>query len=640
MGLSTRNFEHEHEVVSTIIIPFSVRQLLGMPALADCRGSLRKLFTHWRQRTILRPENTKLYPGYDIVQKEDPRLEELLKRLKADPGADHSDLFEQFYRSLDYKLRSNTQVFESIYCAKKEPLFRCLHHPDLESKWSLTSEILMRQLADVVEKSTHSNLRTETFDVNLSEQDVPQALERLWRLDPPILSQKERKTFDQTLEKQMLTLAVDVESIYSLGLSKLNLIRRSDGQTLDSLLEIRRALITVSPWGFGEVSLTFSITINQSEDFLTHINEVIYALTRSVGPINSSKREDSREPAEFILKSHDFIKNEKFRDLYLTYAELNNLPKMFYSNEGFTLWTLVHWLISLSDDSAGALTGGEGKPIKRSRKVFHLTSILPNRAWHESKPDMEEVHNKVILIGQGYKKPHDLPMFEKNTVHLFETITYLSKNGSVALNLRASDSESTWGISSFQRTQLLFTLHSMAERNALKRAIDEAHDMIWRLSETDKNMISDVQVDALSLLIENLIAIRLSFSTRSAGQEEHASRFKLLSKTFEVNELREEAENTIRELSALIDRYEQRRELKVERTISRVALVLSPAAVMTGLMGMNNFNATRIFEGDRASLSGFEWFFSYLSTGTVILLSIFISAALLWWVERRRPRKG
>ena len=629
MGLTTVKYEadnkkaketvaEEHEIITTMIIPFSVRQLLKKKEHVDCQGAIRELFSYWRQRTMINVQARDVYEQYDILPLDDPHLSSYLEAIKSEPDEEHTELKQNFYEYCAQNQLVNTQLYESIYRAPSEPLYKCIHHPDLDNPWGLTPKILMRQLANVVESDgTSSDI--ESFGVNLSEQDIPQALERLWRMDPPTLSSNDRKTFKDVLDKQMFSLAADCKSFNKYGLSKLQLFERSTGDKIDALLKLMRVLITVSPWGFGEVSLTFSVKVNQQEDLLEKTTQIIYALSRAVGPIGTKERTHEREPAEYVLKSHDYHNEEHkpFQDLYQLYAKQNHISPVFFGEKGFTLWTMAHWFLALNNQKAVQLNGYEGKPIKRARKCFHLTSILPNKSWIQSRIEqasddqyIEQMKNALVLIGQANRKKANLPMFRKEIAHYYETQTYLCRNGAVSLNSRQVDNENTWSIYSFQRTQLLFTLHIMNERNALRRALDEAHDMIWQLRDSGKDLIDDMEVDRISKLIEDLISLRLSFSTWSAGHEEHSDRLNALSETFELNQLRDEAENTVRELSTLVDRYMQRKELKVERTISRVALVLTPAAVLTGFMGMNNFDADKVFKEGK-DLAGFEYFLSY-----------------------------
>ena len=124
MGLTTVKYEADkkkaeetvaeaHEVITTMIIPFSVRQLLKKKAHADCQGAIRELFTHWRQRTIINVQakdpNTgkdpKTEESYGILPLSDPYLSSYLEAVKSEPDEKHTELKKAFYDNCD-KLRN------------------------------------------------------------------------------------------------------------------------------------------------------------------------------------------------------------------------------------------------------------------------------------------------------------------------------------------------------------------------------------------------------------------------------------------------------------------------------------------------------------------------------------------------------
>lgn len=669
------------KVFTTLIVPFDARHLIDQHNNQDKEAPIDEiietLWRRWSTRStlgqVLDHQDHPREPSHQGFAFSQEKLSPLIEHLSIDnqthpQRAERQALISEGLQKLCHEeevkqsqVRYNSELLVRLSQTQSTRLFPALFEGS--GACSDQAQRLREQLEAEIDREFGSK--------ELADYDPPKSLARLWRLDPPQLGHISRPTTQDVLRGQMLAFAADTQAFTQWGLSQLQLRRN---QSIDSnqvitppsekvTLELTRALITLSPWLYGEISLTFSWETSQHlsekqrssamteeereqlyldallEDF-DQINQVIYQLTRTSGTLS---KEAKRGQAEYVFTAHPQWINEDVkpedkklitaRSLYEERAKKAKLPQIFGSKDGFSLWALCQYFFALSDEAALDITGNEDHPIIRHRKAFHLTSIIPfpHLEWPSSILSHPQIEQKLINIARGTRSLKFDEKIEK--AQWFARLNVcLTRNGVAALQTNGVADGNVYVF--VQRSYLLLTLHTIAHRAALRRAIDEAHAKVWHLkSRGDNTRFSDIDdvserdVSEVTHLIEELIALRLCFSTAGAGSREHSRWLNWLEEQFDIEALRKDAEDTTRDLSALIDGYLQRRDLQAERVISRVALIITPFALLSGLLGMNNIK-DQLFKGAEAT-TGIEHLISHLTFQSVLGMSILIGFGLL-----------
>ena len=467
------------------------------------------------------------------------------------------------------------------------------------------------------------------------------SLKRMWCLE----NESSSKSRDNRSKEQhandpfsgrCLTLSARLGAFESLSPSRrfrMKRNRKKDVQPLTGLLELSRVLVVITPKRNAFCCFTFDLKAEEGAAPLTveDVQELLHALTKTSG--------------EFLLSPERWRAPGSGAS-----AELRD-PLCFVDQEdgSFDLKALGAWLTCLEQgdllDKHGTLKihlrGSQARErFGDLRRYRHHSSVYLRTSSTAEESVQEQLWRLCHAAGSTRYPPsseHGAHSSSQYISQRHDTLwRAIAREGCVAMTHpgRGRD-QINWSIENYHGIYLLFHLHVLIEEASLQDfsydalKIVERHLTLYPRDGSDRLADRLRLRDSLKQLIYEMVYLNLSFNSASAGgQSEYISFLEELKESYRLGALKEELKINISELGEIVEQIEQERESARERLFDRniavIGSVTIPFGILSGLMGMNNFNPERVEFNTPTSLLSYFTFTSVLIASGLLTVLIFV----------------
>jgi len=597
---------------TTIIVPYHFREELESEwftslgkdpsVFTDAEPHTMSLARAWAQRVTPVPSpqsETHAFPNEpEIVSKVREKLQGISYHYKSEANSDElksikaeliKGLSDKEIEGLGFDIKKGGahKVFESLvsnHVRFVEPFWETLRNVSLELEGK-DSYQEASQLISLMKELIDKDIKT-----NMVGNGMSAALKRLWSV--------ERN--DHQGSRQSNDLAHPLAN-RCLVLSASDALKNLWGE--DAIFRIKRGKDNL---GTVKLERLLNVFCHKNNGFLCFTFELIDVqdvelLQKSVFGLVRSRNECQLE-----------VENSFERPIWHEELLPNNLR-----GASFDLRDLSQWLISLSTQEAIQKSGP--RRLGELRKWLHHTSVhLPRKL---EQGELEELRQNCWMLARAVGTKRKAPPLSEefndqgSTMLYDDTLVESSVEGSCVFTWQSEtgtfDSE-RWALENFQGIYMILHLHIRGEEAGLQDFSHQSLKLIRELSPLTHHESGDLKhrhtqltktIKKLKKLILEMVYFNISFNSASAGgYSDHMSFLDKLREVHSLDQLRDELKTNISELNELVDRFEaelrdaqatvrDEDERLFNRNMSILGAIAVPFGLLSGLMGMNTFDA-------------------------------------------------